>query len=1004
VQPIKAFPPFRLDPENGYLWRENNRILLAPKAFAVLRYLVEHAGRLVSQAELLEAVWPKTYVQPEVLRKYILDIRRVLQDPPKNPRFVETLPKRGYRFIAPTRDEMAGPAISYPPHLGGSGTLVGREAVLSELEGCLNLALRGERQVIFVTGDAGIGKTSLVDFFHRECLLRANCETARGQCVEGFGGKEAYYPVLEAFGLFMRAPGGDSLVRTLATQAPTWLIQFPSLVSPEERGVLLQEILGATRDRMVREFCEAMEFRTAGQPLVLILEDLQWVDDSTLDLISALARRRGPAKLMLVATYRPVDVILSRSPLKVLKQDLLVHHLCREIGLSPLTASDVEEYLGAEFPNSSLGQHLAGMVHRHSDGNPMFMVALLEQLQQQQLIARVEGRWTVTVPAEKINLGVPETLQQMLETQLERLDEREQVVVRAASVCGHRFSVWAVSTMTNNGAGQVEGVCEALAGRQQFVKRGGIQELADGTASTQYEFKHALYREVLYRQLTPTQRRQFHLRLAGRMESLSTPADPALASELAAHFEAGRDYARAIRYLILTASTATRRYAHGDAVKVLHHAIELRAHLPAASGRELEIEILERISDCLYAQGEMVQSAEVDYKVADLAALGGFKVAQVNALTRVARALAFLEPDNSVAVCERAAGVARTHDDPLLQARTEMLMASWRIVTNGWTKEDAEICAAARARIHALSDELPEYHEILYAHVQWTQGDYAGACRTARAGIPRSIENDNLVVYLSAHSSLAQALLHLGNWGELLEVVSTALDVAQKNGNVPWLGIFRATLAWLRFHAGDIAGALQLSESLLSTHREENAGQVETMARVTAGFASLESGALDQAQKYFTDVSERPARPRFFMDWYWRLEARLGMANLLLARGETSKAAAEAEGLLQSALSTADPALQALAWQINASAAQAQGDPDRALTCLNEALAIGDASGVPFAAWRVHRTASELYGKAGNRTKSEEHRARADRIIGELADSLPAAEPLRRSLLARRTE
>ena len=142
----------------------------------------------------------------------------------------------------------------------------------------------------------------------------------------------------------------------MAAQAPTWLIQFPFLVKPEQRDALLQEILGATRERMVREFCEAIEALTATQPLILILEDLQWVDDSTLDLISALARRRGPAQFLLLATYRLVDVILSRSPLKMLKQDLLIHHLCHEVGLDRLTGLEIEQYLAAEFPQRALSR------------------------------------------------------------------------------------------------------------------------------------------------------------------------------------------------------------------------------------------------------------------------------------------------------------------------------------------------------------------------------------------------------------------------------------------------------------------------------------------------------------------------------------------------------------------------------------------------------------------------------------------------------------------------
>src|SRR3989441_5165392 len=105
---MREFPPFRLDTVNQCLWRGDGaaeeRVLLAPKAFDVLRYLVEHPGRLVAHDELLEAVWPKTFVQPEVLKSHIASIRAVLGDDARKPLFIETLSRRGYRFIAPVTE------------------------------------------------------------------------------------------------------------------------------------------------------------------------------------------------------------------------------------------------------------------------------------------------------------------------------------------------------------------------------------------------------------------------------------------------------------------------------------------------------------------------------------------------------------------------------------------------------------------------------------------------------------------------------------------------------------------------------------------------------------------------------------------------------------------------------------------------------------------------------------------------------------------------------------
>src|SRR5260370_15801606 len=129
----------------------------------------------------------------------------------------------------------------------------------------------------------------------------------------------------------------------LAKHAPTWLAQFPSLVKPEQRDWLQKEILGSTPGRMVREICEALEAMTAQGPLIMVLEDLHWVDNSTLDLISVLARRRAPAKLLLIATYRPVDVLLFQGQLKSLKRDLLIHHLCPDITVGRLDEEAVTQ-------------------------------------------------------------------------------------------------------------------------------------------------------------------------------------------------------------------------------------------------------------------------------------------------------------------------------------------------------------------------------------------------------------------------------------------------------------------------------------------------------------------------------------------------------------------------------------------------------------------------------------------------------------------------------------
>src|SRR3984957_18278621 len=351
-RPMKSFPPFRLDSVNQCLWRRGDtgqeaRILLTPKAFAVLEYLVEHAGRLVTHDELLEAGGPHTVVEPQAVKKHVLVVRAALGDRARNSLFIETIPTRGYQFIAGVTESVAtSPTVS---GTAAPGTLVGRGGALEALRETWQHALGGERQIVFVTGEPGIGKTALAEEFQRRVTVVGQfIRIAHGQCIEGYGSKEAYGPMLDALGQLCRGPQAEPIIQILSKEAPTWLAQLPALLTREHRATLQREILGATRERMVREIGDALDSITAETALLLMLEDLHWVDDSTVDLISALARRRTPAKLLLLATCRPLDAESAGHSLRGRIPDLLVHRLCREVALMPLSEAEVEEYMAIQ--------------------------------------------------------------------------------------------------------------------------------------------------------------------------------------------------------------------------------------------------------------------------------------------------------------------------------------------------------------------------------------------------------------------------------------------------------------------------------------------------------------------------------------------------------------------------------------------------------------------------------------------------------------------------------
>jgi len=574
------FDPFCFDLANECLWRSSRAIKLRPKAFAVLNYLVGRPGQLVTKEELLNSVWPETFVADAVLKVTIRQLREALEDDPKTPRFIETAHRRGYRFIGQIAESGQGSRLRIADSPQG---FVGRDEALSRMRSWLEKMLGGERQIVFVTGEAGIGKTALVDTFARSLASERSIRIGRGQCLEQYGTSEAYLPVLEAIGRLCREQ--SQVVDVLRAHAPMWLLQMPSLLSASDREALSREVFGATRERMLREMGEALEALTADLPLVIILEDLHWSDYSTIDLISYLARQRQAAHLVLIGTYRTVELIVSGHPLKAVKQELLAKQQCEELPLEYLSEDAVAEYLSVRFPANRFPAELPGLIHQRTDGNPLFMVNAVDYLVAEGLIVEYEESWELIVEIEKVEVGVPDSIKQMIEKQVDHLDAEQQRTLEAASVAGAEFSTLAVVAGLGEDRASVEARCDELARQHQFIQDCGVQELPNGEVATRYGFIHALYRNVLYERVSASRRVQLHRRIGERGEELYGERAKEIAAELAMHFERGRDDKRAAKYLQQAADNAVRRFAYLEAVRLSRRGLELLGRLPDTSER-----------------------------------------------------------------------------------------------------------------------------------------------------------------------------------------------------------------------------------------------------------------------------------------------------------------------------------------------------------------------------------------------------------------------------------
>jgi len=1002
---LREFPPFRLDAVNQCLWRRRNsgdqeRILVTPKAFAVLSYLLDHAGRLVTQEDLLNAVWPNTFVQPEVLKKHVFLLRELLGDDPKSPQFIETLPRRGYQFIATVRDgPLAEPAGDTPART----KLVGRDKAFTELRTHLQKTFEGQRQMVFVTGEAGIGKTSLVDEFKRQAGRGAALRIARGQCVEGYGGKEAYYPMLDALGGLCRAPAGDSVVQILAARAPTWLVQFPSLVKREQREILQREILGATRERMLREIAEALETITSDTPLILVLEDLHWADHSTVNLISALARGRGSAKLLLAGTYRPVDVALSEHPLKVVKQDLLVHQLCCEIALAPLAETEVAAYLAGESPEAELPKGFAALLHRHSEGNPLFMVAALEHMTQRGLITHENESWKLNLPLEQIELEAPENLRAMIEAQIERLSAEEQRALEAASVAGVAFTANINATAAILDEDKIEDFYEEMSRREHMLRFAGSHRFPDGTTSPRYEFAHALYREVFYRRLARGRRAKLHLRVGERLEQLYAKHENEVAAELAEHFEEASDWKRAVKYLRSAAVSAMRRYAHGEAIAILKQAAQLVNRLPERDRATSEKAVLEQLAMLYSALFDVGPALETYRKLIETAGHHGLIEVKTRALLDMALPAAFTSTDLFMETLDRALQLSTRLEDPFLRARTRASCLALRAAAGRWRADDAENCRKAIEEIERKGDIFANAeHRLEYARILLGSSQHGEAYRSGVDSLAILLKQDDLnpylgLLYVKNLWVLLRNLVIWGEWGQALKDVRAEIAVCEKNGDHARGRELLLHTGLVHLFAADFAGVKAIGESIRSSVFTPSGIRTCNLliGSAEAGLGNHE-GALDHLTKVRDEMSRNPMMD----DWYQSMPLQAGLVELWLRKGELAKARREAELFLDVTLATSERTYQGLAWEANARVAIAEHEWDREEECIAKGLSTVEGYDVPIAAWRLHGAAAKLYTRAGNTDLAEQQGKLGRATIMKLANSLAAEDPLRTTFLS----
>ena len=561
--------------------------------------LARHPGALLTKHALLDEVWGHSFVSDSVLKGAISDVRMVLDDDPQHPRFIETVPRRGYRFIA-----VLTPLSAEPPSSGSAGfiradtdvaeqasastrastvetphvSFIGRAKELASLRRAWDRVSSGKRVVFCIAGEPGIGKTTLIDRFVSGL---GGIACARGHCVQHYGSGEPYHPVLEALAELCRTDA--AIPPLLRAVAPTWLLQLPWLSTAEQRESLLRELVGVNLERMLREMGEFLDRYTEHRPLLLVSEDLHWGDRATIQLIDYLARRRSRGRLMWLSSFRLAEVIASDHPLNALRHELHLHGLCEEIVLDSFSEAEVATYVTERSPLIASDESFVRALHERTEGVPLFVASMTSD------IAARSAQSGIATAELLANSPVPENLFAIIDHYLAKLGNERRLLLSAAAVCGLEFRIDTLARVLERDALSVADACDQLLREQLWLVAARAADQGN-SPDKPYSFRHALFRQVLYDRLAPSARAELHRKVGTALEQERTMRVIVAAAELAMHFDRGRAPLAALQYYAEAAEAALLHVSPSECMSLTDRALSLLNEAPAGVERaSLEI-------------------------------------------------------------------------------------------------------------------------------------------------------------------------------------------------------------------------------------------------------------------------------------------------------------------------------------------------------------------------------------------------------------------------------
>jgi tetratricopeptide (TPR) repeat protein len=767
---------------------------------------------------------------------------------------------------------------------------------------------------------------------------------------------------------------------------------------------------------MLREMGDALEALAQLEPVALLLEDMHWADPSSSDLLRLLGQRAMARRLLILATLRGSDVELDNHPMKNVLRELSARDQCEELMLPLLDQAAIGRYVDARFQPHDMGPDVAELLAKTTEGHPLFVTRLVQMLVERGDIEHDGKRWRTSRPLAELELRVPNGVRGLIQKKLDSLAEDDRRALQYASVIGVEFDSSALAFVLERDELAVDDQLDALARVHHLLEPLGGERLGDGQLSIRYRFAHVLYQNVLYESLAARRRMLLHQKAAEHLSAALGKDDFRVAAQLALHYEAARDYGRAIQYSRHAADNAARLHANRVAEQHCARALHLIEHLPpsrqipetvimrydhgwcAANAGDGESSIRD-FETMLHAArspefaGPSPEAARARDAVFDYLeqpwrdAFGLFDMPRMPNQDRSMGAaaiqceaywaLSFLliqrgRLDEAAArIGEYLALAQASHNEP--RQAEALAFRAWLELERGNFEAALASVESGLPAARAISHARAIFSFLCTgAQVRQLRGDYELAEALSLEALPLNMETVGRVDCLW---EVARARAHLGRVSAALAPLAEALDIARRTELVDETQRVLATLGWLHAEIGDLEGAVRHFASAIELAPAAPAARALRL-RLALALARCgrgdPTGAASELERRDPIEPSSPAASAGMHPASGRhpqateLESHAADAELQLARGDARAATIAAKALLQAATALGSPKHVELARLVLARAALIRDDVASALEHAHAGTALLVERPMPLIGWRLYDALGAAQRAAGD--------------------------------------